>query len=380
MSKRKTTAEFIEELNKVNPNIEVLGEYVTNKTKILCKCKVDGNEWKVTPSDLLSGCGCPICGRIRIGNSRRKTNEDFLKRLYEVTTSVTPLEDYIDASTKILCKCNVCNNEWEIKPNHLLNGHGCPICGRAKSDTKRRVTNEEFVNRVSQVNPNITIKSKYTIAKEKVECQCNICNNVWSATPNHLLQGKGCPNCKGDRISKSKLWSHDEFISRLGETTVLIQGMYRGYDERISCKCKVCNYTWETTPDSLLQGHRCPQCYRLSRTNVNLTEEERIASRCYPEYTQFTNNVLKRDDFTCQLTLNSGNVVVHHLDGYNWCVEKRTDINNGITLSEDMHKEFHRKYGRGNNTKQQFVEFVNNLYTENKITRNAYEWVMSERL
>ena len=121
-------------------------------------------------------------------------------------------------------------------------------------------------------------------------------------------------------------------------------------------------------------------CYRKSTMNLDLTEEERISKRCYPEYTEFINDVLKRDDFTCQLTLNSGNVVVHHLDGYNWCVETSTDVNNGITLSEDMHKEFHNRYGRGNNTKQQFVEFVNDLYRENKITCSAYEWVMSERL
>ena len=48
---------------------------------------------------------------------------------------------------------------------------------------------------------------------------------------------------------------------------------------------------------------------------------------------------------------------VHHLDGYDWCVEKRTDDTNGITLCETCHKNFHSLYGRGNNTKEQFEEW-----------------------
>ena len=50
----------------------------------------------------------------------------------------------------------------------------------------------------------------------------------------------------------------------------------------------------------------------------------------------------------------------HHLDGYNKFKEKRTDINNGILLCVNCHKEFHKIYGYGNNTKEQFKEFYKN--------------------
>lgn len=48
----------------------------------------------------------------------------------------------------------------------------------------------------------------------------------------------------------------------------------------------------------------------------------------------------------------------HHLDGYNWCKEKRFDISNGVTCCDRCHKLFHKIYGRGKNTKEQFIEFL----------------------
>lgn len=93
--------------------------------------------------------------------------------------------------------------------------------------------------------------------------------------------------------------------------------------------------------------------------NLNLSQEEREQGRNYPEYIEFIKKVLARDNYTCQCCGDNkgGNLNVHHLDGYNWCVEKRTDETNGITLCETCHKNFHLKYDYGNNTKEQFEEW-----------------------
>ena len=37
MAKRRTHEEFIELVNDINPNIEIIGKYVNAKTKIECK-------------------------------------------------------------------------------------------------------------------------------------------------------------------------------------------------------------------------------------------------------------------------------------------------------------------------------------------------------
>lgn len=96
--------------------------------------------------------------------------------------------------------------------------------------------------------------------------------------------------------------------------------------------------------------------------NPNLTDEERekmYKDKRDDEYKFWRRKVYERDLFTCQITgeKSRGNIVAHHLDGYDWCKEKRFDISNGITLRIDIHKLFHKIYGYGGNTREQFKEF-----------------------
>ena len=76
-AQRKTTQQFIEELNKVNEAIEVVGEYKNTHSKIKCKCKLDGTIWYGYPANLLNGsAGCPTCN---ISNGERKMIEILSK-------------------------------------------------------------------------------------------------------------------------------------------------------------------------------------------------------------------------------------------------------------------------------------------------------------
>lgn len=89
-----------------------------------------------------------------------------------------------------------------------------------------------------------------------------------------------------------------------------------------------------------------------------LNEDEKIKSRKYPEYYDWIKNVKNRDDFTCEICKYKGeDIVAHHLDGYSWCKERRTDIDNGVTLCKSCHDEFHSMYGFKNNTESQYLEF-----------------------
>lgn len=113
----------------------------------------------------------------------------------------------------------------------------------------------------------------------------------------------------------------------------------------------------------------CVHCYNsLFNTGENnpkynyaLTDEERERGRSYPEYNEFVKIVLTRDNYTCQCCGKKSLLKVHHLDGYDWCKERRTDETNGICLCEDCHKSFHMIYGYGDNTIKQFEEWSNKI-------------------
>lgn len=92
--------------------------------------------------------------------------------------------------------------------------------------------------------------------------------------------------------------------------------------------------------------------------NANKTREQRIKDRKLPQTREWRINVFKRDKYMCQCCKGtSKNLNAHHLNGYHWFVEGRFNVENGITLCEDCHKQFHKLYGMRNNTKEQFEEF-----------------------
>lgn len=83
-------------------------------------------------------------------------------------------------------------------------------------------------------------------------------------------------------------------------------------------------------------------------------------NRYTAEYKNWINNVLSMDQYRCVVTHTKDSLQVHHLDGYNWCREHRTNVRNGISLCKEIHDEFHNIFGRGNNTKKQFVDYIKN--------------------
>jgi len=68
----------------------------------------------------------------------------------------------------------------------------------------------------------------------------------------------------------------------------------------------------------------------------------------------------KNANYTCDITGKIGcELNAHHLESWHSNEDKRFDINNLVCISKEMHDEFHRIYGRKDNTKEQYQEFKN---------------------
>ena len=77
------------------------------------------------------------------------------------------------------------------------------------------------------------------------------------------------------------------------------------------------------------------------------------------EYRLWREAVFARDNWTCQkYGIKGGKLHAHHILDFSEHSELRTSISNGITLSDKAHKEFHKKYGKTNNTREQLEEFL----------------------
>lgn len=130
---------------------------------------------------------------------------DLLKH-EEITSKIDILGDYINTATKILCRCKICNNEWMITPNKLLQGRGCPQCASQKLHLAYSKSHEEFINELKNVNPSITILDEYYNGRTKIRYKCNICGKISISTPCKLLNlESGCHFCKSS-IGEQKIF------------------------------------------------------------------------------------------------------------------------------------------------------------------------------
>lgn len=94
--------------------------------------------------------------------------------------------------------------------------------------------------------------------------------------------------------------------------------------------------------------------------NPDLSDEERINRRINNSaHKEWRKRVFERDNYTCQCCGDNsgGNLNAHHILNYSEYEDLRYDINNGITLCEDCHFEFHLVFGFRNNNKEQLEIF-----------------------
>ena len=82
------------------------------------------------------------------------------------------------------------------------------------------------------------------------------------------------------------------------------------------------------------------------------------------EYNEWRKQVFNRDNYTCKccgmkrISADQPSLNAHHIYNFADNPNLRTDINNGITLCEICHNNFHKKYGKNNTTANQLKEFI----------------------
>jgi 5-methylcytosine-specific restriction endonuclease McrA len=144
---------------------------------------------------------------------------------------------------------------------------------------------------------------------------------------------------------------------------------YINVKQKFQFKCRCGKLGCKTLHD-FINSPQCFDCGIENRSgenhpnwNPNLTDNERMKNRKFKEYEYWRLAVYERDNYTCQCCDDNkgGNLNAHHLDSHDWAKDKRLDLDNAITLCVNCHTDFHMTYGYGNNTKEQFEEYMNDI-------------------
>jgi formate dehydrogenase assembly factor FdhD len=213
---RKSNENYIHELKQINPNISPLENYIQANQAILHKCIIDDYEWKVMPSTLLSGGGCPKCA-----NNLKKTTEEYIAEVNAVNPNIEVIDEYININTKILHRCKKHDIQWKVVPNSILKGFGCYKCGKEKLSSLLSLSHEEYVKKLKEKNPNIIVLGTYINNRTPIMHKCLIDDCEWMSRPGNILSGCGCPKC-----NKSKGESNIEFWLQLNKINYVPQKIF----------------------------------------------------------------------------------------------------------------------------------------------------------
>lgn len=199
-------------------------------------------------------------------NSLAARYPDIAKEWHQETNGrITPDMVAAKSNESYHWKCPTCHYIYKTAVHHrTIEGTGCPNC--AGNVVKRHSV---FLDEMRSVNPTIRICSKYQRAFEKVDCECSICNHKWSATPDSLRRGEGCPKC-ANNIRKTQ----EEFAAEAKKAipSLVVLGEYINSGTPILCRCGTCGYEWKPFPVAVLRGHGCPNCAGNRKKRVKCIE------------------------------------------------------------------------------------------------------------
>lgn len=195
----------------------------------------------------------------------------------------------------------------------------------------------------------------------KVEYKCDYCGGLYDIEYRKYLYKLAdsetkkdcCKKCIGHKSNEGFFNKHGYFIGKTNIQKSLATVKLRYGVDNINDIEGV----WQKHVDfgKTLKGSKSP-------TWKGGITPKHLLLRSTFEYKEWRRQVYKRDRYVCQCCFKKNTKLnAHHILSFSDNVDERLNINNGITLCEECHINFHKIYGKGKNTKEQWNEFLANF-------------------
>nr|DAV43252.1 MAG TPA: restriction enzyme [Caudoviricetes sp.] len=260
-----TTQSFKNEIAKLHPEVEIIGEWNGIDTPISCRCKECNFEWNYKPHSIRT-TGCPRCN----GSVTRKwTHEEYVEKINELFDgNIVVLGHYKNMNTKILHKCNKHNYEYMMNPIHALRRQGCKLCGYEITSEKRTKPLDVFLRQLHEKRGNeYSYISGYVNSSTNATFRHNMADGTYHdfvMTPNSMISSKyNCPCCSGYQVYKG----YNDFNTKRPELAQYLVNYQDGYkytewsSEELEWKCPSCGNIMKKKISYISKyGVTCPRC------------------------------------------------------------------------------------------------------------------------
>ncbi len=299
----------------------------------------------------------------------RKYNKGEVERYFKDTGCILLEKEYINNRTKMRYRCG-CGNISTICFSSFKSGSRCQKCKSKKLADERKHT-LEFVKQFFKDNGCELLEKEYKNNSTKMGYIC-ICGDISEISFANFRKGKRCRECGIKRGSEKQRYVI-EFVSQFFKDNgcILLEKEYKNANSLLKYICS-CGNESEIRFNNFLHGNRCIECgieknsgKNSSSYNPNLTNKDRINRRLIPGYNEWVKYTYKRDNYTCQKCKKrkSGEykhikIAAHHIEGYAENKDLRTDVDNGVCWCSECHFKFHRIYGKIDNNRKQYNDFI----------------------
>lgn len=133
--------------------------------------------------------GCKCC--------RGEMPEWYVKKqINEMHPNLEIVGDYKNKTSSLLCKCKIHDYTFSTIPQRLLIGRGCYYCGIEKVVKHNTLSQEEFVKKAHEANPDVEVVSEYTGYHNEITLRCKKCSYEWvTSAGSFLANGTRCRKC-----------------------------------------------------------------------------------------------------------------------------------------------------------------------------------------
>jgi hypothetical protein len=200
ISLKSNTDEFIEKAIQKHGDLYDYSkvDYISCNEKVLIICKKHG-EFHQKASGHLTGWGCYMCRKEKIGDKNRDNISVFIEKAKEVHNEIYDYSkvNYIDSKTKVLIVCKK-HGDFKQTPSGHLQGKGCCKCAFDKTGILKKSNTDEFIKKSKSIYGDIFTyeNTQYTYSHTNIIITCKEHGDFSIRPNNHINSFQGCPKCQ----------------------------------------------------------------------------------------------------------------------------------------------------------------------------------------
>lgn len=267
-----------------------------------------------------------------------------------------------------------------------------------------KISLEEALQRLHDKHGTIIIMTNYYAINNHADFRCEVCGYEWKAKPASVIRHEvGCFNCAHKKIGRNCSYTEvevrEKIFSTHGDKITMLSYAGDAAVGKSEFKCNVCGNIWKTNAKGIYRGNGCWKCGVISRgikhrgSNSNWWKGGMTKLRPFIKggLTKWQEDSMKFYNYKCIFT-GSKDFHIHHLYPLNNIVEdallelgleqfdfiseyseenlspivdKVMEIHYryplGVCIRKDIHKVFHKTYGKTNCTPEDFYEFAEKI-------------------